>query len=115
MFGPVSVPHNDLDVRWSGPPQDSALAADIPVIGGSLVANGLGSDVDASNPKAAAGLLCCSPAKPSGRTVRINARIDGVIRGTALIELGDSSGGVLRPGAQLTIVDWRTCGQEACT
>ena len=115
VFGPVSVPHNDVDVRWAGPVEDNSAAASTPVVGGSLVANGLGSDVDTTNPAAVAGLLCCSPAKPSGRTVRINARINGVIRGTALIELGDISGGAFHPGTQLTIVDWRTCGQEACT
>ena len=115
VFGPVSVPHNDLDVHWAGPAEDSPAAASVPLIGGSLVANGIGSDVDTSNPGAAAGVLCCSPAKPSGRTVRINARINGVVRATALIELGDTSGGAFHPGTRLTIVDWRTCGLEACT
>lgn len=115
VFGPVSIPHSDIDVLWAGPDRPTTEAVRTPVFGGSLVARSLGSAVDVARPGAAAGLVCCGPAAPARRTVRINARIAGVLRGTALIEVGDASGGTFRPGADLRIVDWRTCGSEGCT
>lgn len=106
--GAVIVPGTDLDVHWKG-----AVSQSQPLISDELVVHGLGSDM---TPAAQMGTLCCSPAVPAVRAVRIEARIDGRLRGfaTALISDVDPVTGVLSPGRGVEVREWDLCVDGAC-
>jgi hypothetical protein len=103
VFGQVSVPRNDLTVRWNGAaPMDSAGDA-VPIGGGNMVLASLGSHVAGSG---TAGVICCSPTKPAERIVNLTATIstplgDRVV-GTARIRVNDVGG----PGSNLVVDEW---------
>lgn len=105
IYGQVSTPRNDLNIRWNGPSPRSAEGDPIPVGGGNMILNGLGSYV---GPDGEAGVVCCSPTKPAERIVTLTATVDrgnGNQReaGAATIVVSDTAG----PGGGLAVVDWR--------
>lgn len=105
VFGQVSMPRNDLTIRWNGPsPRVDGGTNDgdpVPIGGGNMILAGLGSFVDADGE---AGIICCSPTKPAERIVDLVARRQGdaTVVGTARIRVSDLNG----PGAGLAIEDW---------
>lgn len=105
IYGQVSTPRNDLNIRWNGPSPRSAEGDPVPVGGGNMIMNGLGSYV---GPDGEAGVICCSPTKPADRIVNLVATVDrgnGATRvaGEASVVVSDSGGA----GAGLTVTDWR--------
>lgn len=79
MFGPLSLPGNDLDVRWSGP------ASRLPIVSGfdingensmrTMIVRGLGSDTrpEVGTTTPVTGIVCCSDADPGERIVELRA------------------------------------------
>ncbi len=112
--GKVIVPGTDLDLRWRGQvDQTRSLIAD------ELVVHGLGSDM---TPGAQMGTVCCSASVPATRAVRLEARVDGRLRGyiTALISDRNSDTGVaLGPtditGRGVEVLEWDLCVGGDCT
>lgn len=105
IYGQVSTPRNDLNIRWNGPSPRSAEGDPVPVGGGNMILNGLGSYV---GPDGEAGVICCSPTQPADRIVNLVATVDRGngntrIAGEASVVVSDSGGA----GAGLTVLDWR--------
>ncbi len=88
VWGQVSAPMADLDVRWQG------TAPAQPLFNGSMWFNGLGSSV---SPGASTGVVCCSPGESAERRVRLQAFV------------GPDTSGQYRMLATsvVTIQDWR--------
>jgi hypothetical protein len=104
VFGQVSMPRNDLNVRWAGPPPVDGEGDPVPIGGGNMILSGLGSFVE---PAGSAGIVCCSPTRPAERIVELVATVtrpDGSTRvgGTARVRISDVGG----PGANVFIEDW---------
>lgn len=104
VFGQVSMPRNDLTIRWDGaaPVVNDGSERDgeaVPIGGGNMVLAGLGSFVGADGE---AGVICCSPTKPAERIVHLEARIGSALAATADIRINDIGG----PGSSLVIDDW---------
>lgn len=144
VFGRVELPRSDLDIHWNGRP--AAYTVDVPEPGSraiapifngrtgtALVVNGIGSsaDVDAAgNPTAttngSVGVVCCGPAKPSSRRVKLTARLrfpgDGPfdpkqVLAVAVVRVSDQSvdperPGVWAPGQAITVEKWTVCKPE---
>ncbi len=106
--GRVLIPATDLDVRWRGEVEQTQ-----PLIADELVVHGLGSDMA---PTAQMGTLCCSPAVPATRAVRLEARIGSQLRGyvTATISDRDPDTGVVSPGRGIDILEWELCAADEC-
>ncbi len=104
IFGQVSMPRNDLNVRWNGPVPVDAAGEPSAIGGGNMILSGLGSYVA---PGAEAGVICCSPTKPAERIVDLTATVPDPVGGTkvvgtARVVISDVGG----PGAGLTIEEW---------
>lgn len=101
--GKVITPGTDLDVHWKG-----AVSQTQPLIADELVVHGLGSDM---TPSAQMGTLCCSASVPAVRAVRLEARIDGQLKGyvVALISDRDPGTGVVSPGRGVDVLEWELC------
>ena len=104
IFGQVSMPRNDLNVRWNGPAPVDDAGRPVALIGGNTILSALGSSVA---PGGEAGILCCSPAKSAERMVDLVATVpapDGGTKvvGTARVRISDVDG----PGSGLTIEEW---------
>lgn len=138
IFGTVEIPRADLDIHWNGPtitavgdyPTPGSKAV-LPLFNGSgplaLVVNGIGSSTgtdfagnDIANGNAEVGALCCAPAKPSERRVKLLARDGGpggTIIGTATAVISDQSvdpkhPGLWAPGQRLAVEEWVLCTPE---
>lgn len=103
VFGQVSMPRNDLTVRWNGPAPVDDQGDPVPLGGGNMVLSGLGSFV---SPTGTAGVICCSPTKPAERIVNLTATLPTSsgprVGGTARIRVNDVGG----PGSNLVIDEW---------
>jgi hypothetical protein len=104
IYGQVSTPRNDLNIRWNGPSPRNADGDPVPIGGGNMILNGLGSYV---GPDGEAGVVCCSPTKPAERIVTLTATVDRGngnqrVAGTAKVLVSDTGG----PGAGLAVLDW---------
>lgn len=104
IHGQMSTPRNDLDIRWLGEAQRDAQGDPVPIGGGNMTLNGLGSYVA---PEGEAGIICCSPSEPAERIVELTAVVDRgggntVAGGRARIVVSDIAG----PGSGLVIEDW---------
>lgn len=104
VFGQVSMPRNDLTIRWDGvaPVVNDGSEHDgepVPIGGGNMVLAGLGSFV---GPDGEAGVICCSPTKPAERIVHLEARFGTRLAATADIRVNDIGG----PGSGLVVDDW---------
>lgn len=105
VFGQVSMPRNDLTVRWNGPSPTVQGGADdgdpVPIGGGNMILAGLGSFVDDDGE---AGIICCSPTKPAERIVDLVARPKGEpnVLARTRIRVSDVQG----PGSGLLVEDW---------
>lgn len=109
-LGNVLMPLSDLDVHWNG-----AVTVGRPIIGGDLVLNGLGSDMQ---PTASMGVLCCSNARPGSRTVELIARVDGedLLQVTVLFtDIDPANPTVYEPGFRVDVLDWATCDAGGCS
>jgi len=106
--GSVIVPGTDLDLLWRGQVDQT-----LPLISHELVVHGLGSDM---TPTAQMGTVCCSPSVPATRAIRLDARIDGQVRGaaTAVISDRDPGTGVREPGSRIDVLDWDLCVGGDC-
>lgn len=104
IYGQVSMPRNDLNIRWNGPSPRNAEGEPVPLGGGNMILNGLGSYV---GPEGEAGVICCSPTKPAERIMTLTASVtrgsSTRVAGEARILVSDSAG----PGAGLWVQDWR--------
>lgn len=94
IFGQVSMPRNDLNIRWAGPAPRSAAGEPVPIGGGNMIMAGLGSYIE---PDGEAGVICCSPTAPAERIVNLTAtvtRSDGSTRvaGQARVVINDDPG-----------------------
>ena len=99
VFGQVSMPRNDLNIRWNGPSPVDAEGESVAIGGGNMILSALGSYVA---PGGEAGVVCCSPTRPAERIVDLVATIDGNIEGRARVVVSDVGG----PGSGLRIEDW---------
>jgi hypothetical protein len=104
IFGQLSMPRNDLNVRWNGPAPVDGEGEPVSLIGGNTILSGLGSYVA---PGGEAGIICCSPARPAERIVDLVATVpdpdDGTrVVGTARVVISD----VGDPGSGLWIEEW---------
>lgn len=104
IYGQVSTPRNDLNIRWNGPSPRNADGDPVPLGGGNMILNGLGSYV---GPEGEAGVICCSPTKPAERIVTLTATVsrgngNDRVAGEARILVSDSAG----PGAGLYVQEW---------
>jgi hypothetical protein len=104
IFGQLSMPRNDLNVRWNGPAPVDGAGEPVPLIGGNTILSGVGSYVA---PGGEAGILCCAPARSAERVVDLVATVpapDGgtKVAGTARVRISDVGG----PGSDLTIEEW---------
>ncbi|MEI2638281.1 MAG: hypothetical protein V9F03_04705 [Microthrixaceae bacterium] len=70
IFGQLSMPRNDLNIRWNGPSPRTTEGDPMPIGGGNMIMSGLGSFI---GPNGEAGVLCCSPSKPAERIVTLTA------------------------------------------
>ena len=105
VFGGIAMPRATLDLAWRGTPTDT------PVLNGSSVIGALGSDM---SPNASAGVSCCSPGQAANRLVRLEARVDGRLRASALVQIIDVDNGVRSMGKAIEIRDWRYCTDPRC-
>lgn len=108
-LGSVRMPLSDLDVHWRGP-----VTTGRSVIGGDLVLNGLGSDMEAG---AEMGSLCCSNFRPGARTVEFTATVDGdeLLKVTVLFtDIDPAAPSDYAPGFQVDVLDWATCDATGC-
>ncbi len=104
IFGQVSMPRNDLNVRWNGPAPVDAEGEPVAIGGGNMILSGLGSYVA---PGGEAGVLCCGPTKPAERIVNLVATVPDPVGGTtevgtARVVISDVDG----PGSNVTIEEW---------
>lgn len=104
VFGQVSMPRNDLNLRWVGPAPRTAEGEPVPIGGGNMILAGLGSYVE---PDGEAGVVCCSPTAPAERIVNLTATVtrrDGSTRevGRARVVINDDPG----EGGGLRIESW---------
>lgn len=129
VYGDVALPRTDLDMVWKG-----AYSTD-PFVTGNLWVNGLGSypvvDPRSLDPASEVssphtGVICCGPAKPAERIVRLEAWVEGALRGVARVRISDTkiellpSGDptavppalgdeVWDPGQSVRIASWQLC------
>jgi len=108
IFGDVLMGGSELRVRWAGgaPGADVSLAS--PLVVGNLQAGRITSTTDAD---ASVGVVCCY--LPNPQLGRIQAVIDGNPWAEMLVEV-DSIDGTATVPRQVTILDWRFCGVNAC-
>lgn len=106
IFGPWSTPKNDLNLEWRGRAPKRADGSDLPLVGGQMVVESLGSYV---GPDGEAGVLCCTSTRPAERVVTLTAvvrRPDGSTRerAVAVVRIDDVGGN----GSRVTVEDWAT-------
>lgn len=103
-FGSVSLPRNDFDIHWRGDTTSE------PVVSGTMVVSGLGSDMSAG---ASAGEVCCTGAtRPASRIVQLSAATDSVVA-TAVIEVFDTDDSArFKAGFDVKIRDWQVCPRQ---
>ena len=103
IFGQVSMPRNDLNVRWNGPAPTDDSGEPVAIGGGNMILASLGSYVA---PGGEAGVICCSPTKPAERIVELTATVPDSggprVVGTARVVINDVGG----PGSGLRVEDW---------
>lgn len=81
MFGPLSMPANDLDVHWAGTAAQNTFFSGYPQNEGNavttMVVRGIGSDTRASDPAVTPNpltrVLCCASGEPGERLVELRA------------------------------------------
>lgn len=73
VFGQVSMPRNDLNIRWAGPAPRTAEGEPVAIGGGNMILAALGSYVE---PDGEAGVVCCSPTAPAERIVNLTATVN---------------------------------------
>jgi hypothetical protein len=123
VFGRVSIPRADLEIRWDGAPTSE------PIFGGTLVVKGIGSSGPTNVTAGGAfvstpGIVCCVLASPSERVVVINAWTDvsekagggfeGRLSATARVAVEDYRIGVsgqpeFSPGNRVRVETWQLC------
>ncbi len=105
FFGPVHAPRSEVEVNWQG---GASLS---PIFAGGLVARALASWPTSGNPSI--GVIAAPDMRSSERTVLVRARIDGRLRGSAVVTVVDSdaAGAASQPGRLMSVDDWKLCNE----
>jgi len=101
VFGNTNLPRAQVQLHWRGTARAAGEFADTPLFGGSLLAQGLVSDMSAG---ALTGTVCCTPA---GSPVRLTATVNGRVRATAVVESVAVPGALVR---RVRVLDWSVGG-----
>jgi len=108
IFGDVLMGGSELQTRWLGGAPGAGTTLSSPLVVGNLQVDKL---VNAASENAAVGVVCCY--LPNPQLGRIQAVIDGNPWAEMLVEV-DSIDGTATVPRQVTILDWRFCGVNAC-
>lgn len=109
VAGGISMPRATLDLAWRGTAPDPATS---PILGGRSVIGALGSDM---SPTASIGVVCCTPSVSADRLVRLDARVNGKVRASAVVHFVDTSSGASMPGKLVEVRDWHYCTDQRCS
>jgi hypothetical protein len=90
-----------VQLHWRGTARAAGEFADTPLFGGSLLAQGIVSDMSAG---VQTGTVCCTPA---GSPVRLTATVNGRVRATAVVESVAVPGSLVR---RVRVLDWSVGG-----
>jgi len=108
IFGDVLMGGSELQTRWLGGAPGAGTTLSSPLVVGNLQVDKL---ENAASENAEVGVVCCY--LPNPQQGRIQAVIDGDPWAEMLVEV-DSIDGTATVPRQVTILDWRFCGVNAC-
>ncbi len=101
VFGNTNLPRTQVQLHWRGTSRAAGEFADTPLFGGSLLAQGIVSDMSAG---VQTGTVCCTPA---GSPVRLTATVNGRVRATAVVESVAVPSSLVR---RVRVLDWSVGG-----